>query len=80
VTLTLQHLVNGAWASMLTADVPAGLVGGANVITANASAQEGFALQIFGDVNVFITNGATGPTVLDIGVPYLTNLPPRSWA
>jgi hypothetical protein len=74
VTLTFQTLINGAWASSL--DVPTGYLGGANTITANASAQSGFSWRLYGDSNVFVTNGVAGPTILDIGTPYLTNVDP----
>jgi len=79
VTLTLQHLVTGAWASMIASEVPLGRVGGANVIVASATEGEGFSLQIYGDVNVFVTNGGTGPGVLEFGTPYLTDSPPGRW-
>ena len=74
VTLTFQTLINGAWASSL--DVPTGYSGGNNTITANASAQAGFSIRLYGETNIFITNGATGPTILDLGRPYLTNVDP----
>lgn len=76
VTLTFQQFINGAWANAV--DVPIGFVGGANAIAASATARQGFSLRIYSDVNVFITNGATGPTVLDIGVPYVTNFDPNN--
>ena len=75
VTLTFQTLINGAWASAL--DVPIGYVGGANTITASASPQLGFSWRLYGDSNVFITNGGTGPTILDIGTPYITEIDPK---
>jgi len=75
VTLTFQTLINGAWASAL--DVPMGYVGGGNTIAANASAQAGFSWRLYGDSNVFITNGGTGPTILDLGTPYLTDIDPK---
>lgn len=75
VTLTFQTLFTGAWGSSI--DVPSGYVGGGNTIAASANPQQGFSLRIYGDVNVFITNGATGPGVLELGIPYLTNIDPR---
>jgi hypothetical protein len=75
VTLTFQTLINGAWASAI--DVPTGYLGGGNTITANASAQAGFSWRLYGDSNVFITNGGTGPTILDLGTPYLTDIDPK---
>lgn len=74
VTLSFEALVNGSWASAL--DVPLGYSGGDNTITADSSAQQGFAWRMYPDSNVYITNGGTGPTVLDIGTPYLTNVDP----
>jgi len=79
VTLTFQHLVNGAWVSMEPSEVPIGYVGGANTMKASATARPGLAFQIYGDVNVFVTNGGTGPGALQFGVPYLTNVPPGVW-
>lgn len=79
VTLTFQSLVNGAWVSTPDADVPVSFVGGANTITANASAQTGFVHFIAGDENVFFTNGATGPTVFSFDA-YITDQFPGNWS
>jgi hypothetical protein len=78
VTLTFQTLANGAWVSDLDVNVPSGFVGGGNTITANASIQDGFVHFIAGEVNVFITNGGTGPTIAAFDA-FITDQFPGNW-
>ncbi|MDX2253301.1 MAG: hypothetical protein NW202_13530 [Nitrospira sp.] len=78
VTLTIQQLINGAWASATALAVPTGYTGGANVIAASATPYERFTMRIYAETNIFLTNGAAGPTIADIGRPYLTNVDPEN--
>lgn len=77
-TLTFQQLVNGAWAAMHVNDLPVGYTA-SHAIVASATAYEGISFQINGEINVFNTNGATGPTVLDFGRISLRLRPPGRW-
>ena len=74
VTLSARRLINGAWAQDVTADTPWTLTSGDLTITAAAAAQTKFNWLLSGESLLYITNGATGPTILSFD-GYLTDNP-----